>query len=69
MKWSPVTPDLNSIKHVLDKVEQSKHETELKGVLLWVWQGLSADVMRKLFGSLSKRFNDVIRINSYRSRY
>ena len=68
-------PDLNSIEHIWDEVERrmrkekTKNEFELKQTLLKVWYNIGNDVTKKLVDSVPNRLHEVIRMNSYPTRY
>ena len=75
LKWPSFSPDLNPIEHIWDEVERrmrkekAKNEFELKQALLKVWYNIGNDVTKKLVDSVPNCLHEVIRMNSYPTRY
>ena len=67
--------DLNPIEHIWDEVERrmgkekAKNEFKSKQALLKVWYNIGIDVTKKFVDSVPNRLHEVIRMNSYVTRY
>ena len=75
LKWPSFSPNLNPIEDIWDEVERrtrketAKNEFELKQSLLKDWYNIGNDIRNKLVDSVPNRLHEVIRMNSYPTRY
>lgn len=75
LPWPAQSPDLNLIEHLWDHLDRSVSEkfrnnkSVFKQALLSAWNSIDENVINKLFESMSKRLDEVIRNKGYQTSY
>ncbi|CAK9810894.1 Transposable element Tc1 transposase [Anthophora plagiata] len=75
LPWPPQSPYLNLIEHLWDHLDRSVSEkfrnnkSVFKQALLSIWNSIDENIINKLFESMPRRLEEVIRNKGYQTSY